>query len=306
MKAIVRPSLSAGICYATALVVALFFAPERVLAQNWTWMYQCEACDTEQEASSLVRSKQRTGSNVYVFSLSGQKMHKFQSYFDQEFNVWVADPLPLEDQMQLAFQDMLDVEKIEPGFFGQGIRIIEIPIDSVSPGTDPVRASVEGSHSAVFNTLNTNLLNFLSNPSAMRQVSPLLAKLMSSIARLQSMGITGMIGSIGGNLSWEVRGTAVRLMLCTGGGDCAIYEISEDGNKVVYLGTFADHGRGAQYPLYSSSVDLTFRFDNANDANRFLLQLGSAGVDVIWNTGSTVRCGYVNGVLDSCRLVDQL
>lgn len=304
MKVVARPSLSAGLCYATALVMALLFAPERVSAQNWTWMYQCEACDTEQEASSLVRSKQRTGSNVYVFSLSGQKMHKFQSYFDQEFNVWVADPLPLEDQMQLAFQDMLDVEKIQPGFFGQGIGVIELPIEVVSPGTDPVQASIEGPHSAAFSNLNTNLLNFLSNPAAVRQVSPLLDKLITASERLKSMGITGVIvGTVAGNLSWEVRGTKVRLSLCNTKGDCAVYELTEDGN-VIYLGTWADHGHGPKYPTYSSPIDLTFRFDNWGDAFGFAASLVNAGADVIIKStdGRTLVCGYVDGVISSCVL----
>ncbi len=295
------------------IFLALSFFADSAWSQDWTWMYQCESCDTSTKAQTFAASKQRTGSNVYVFSLRHARIDKFQVYYDREFAVWIADPLPVDAAMEDAYSDVLAVEAARPGFFSvnMAVREIEIPFEIVAPNTNPVEISVEGSHSAPFSQFMNGLHGFLNCTGCMRQVSPELADLISAITKLSNIGISGLIGGqIGGvAITWEGgRAVSVKLKICDSRRDCAVVTISADGS-ITYEGSWADSGNGPKYPGYTSQIDVRFDFDNSLDALTFAQGLRRGGINIatdLMSISNRMLCGYVNGVLDGCRWVDTM
>lgn len=267
-------------------------------AQAAARLVQCEHCVTLAQATNSAVAAGFSG-KVYVFSFKNNLFEKFDVEYDWELRRYLAFRTVAEPAAAAGFFSLKEAHDYDPtGFYAKDAYITPIGTVNATANYNPVTLSIQGTHQPSFGYFRNDVRVCMSSASCVSRISPQLFSLTQADYNFTGVGVS--ILGFGGNVSWERLPASVtsnlEVRFCDANRDCAKFTYGATGWE--YQGTFAEDGRGGQYPLYPNG--LTY---SAETGVRHVEHgLAGAGVTIggYLRMNYVLRCSYVDERLQRC------
>lgn len=290
------------------VVLAALIGSTDCLANETTYVVRCDGAQTETHFRGCVLG---AASHPYPgaspegrycgLNVVGDVARCFSVLYEPENRTYYAFLNTVPNEVLATLSLLSQAYHLDPAGFSQPKSYFaDVSVLGFGPH-EPVQVAVNGNQSGERGRMNLAVNTCMSALSCIRQIDQALATRME--ARVLPTGVGGQGGPAGASISWNFfaaeLGQPAIVWFCKDG-DCAKYQF--ENNAWSFKEARAEMGEGPAYPNPDGNVSSVSwgHIDGAviSDGMR------RAGYAVpSWVYNRRLRCGFVDGVLDSCMWV---